>query len=191
MTEATAADHKIPGTDAKGEPKKPIAATTNRGRSGQKLTIACCVPNGLVLRVHEWRDEPTPVFGGGVKIEKVARPSGVQVAINGPARPFGVIPAYTIVGGFALTDNVDAEVWEAWERDNAKSELLNMHQISAHATHERAHAWAMEHARVRSGLEAINPGSIKDKEGKERPADPRMPRGTPYITGTTTESLPA
>lgn len=193
MNEATAANAapKAPGTDAKGEPMKPKVATTDRGRSGQKVTVACCVPNGLVLRVHEWTEDYTPVFGGGVKLEKVSRPTGIQVLINGPARPFGVIPGYMIVGGFALTDNVDAEVWDAWARDNAKSELLTRMQISAHASHERAHAWAMEHARVRSGLEAINAGTIKDAKGREVPADPRMPRGTPNLSGTTTEALPA
>ena len=31
----------------------------------------------------------------------------------------------------------------------------------------------------------------KDKDGKERPADPRMPRGGAHITGTVTENIPS
>lgn len=171
--------------------QKAQAQTTRESRSGQKVTVACKVPNGIVIRAFEWNEEDVPVFGGGVKRSRVARPTGDQVVINGPAYPFGQIPPYTIVGGYALTDNVDAELWDLWLEQNAKSALVRNKQIFAYDKPEMAAGAAKEHASVRSGMEGINPGVVKDKDGKERPADPRMPRGTPNITGTTTEARPA
>jgi hypothetical protein len=193
MTEATAPDAnaKPPGTDEKGQPKKPIVATTKGGHAGGKVTVACKHPPGIIIRAFEWKEEPVPVFGGGVKIEKVARPTGDQVVIHGPASPFGVLPQVAVVGGYALTPDVDQEIWEIWLEQNKNSDLVKKHQIHAYAQPDKAAGWAKEHGSVRSGLEGINLGTVKDKDGKERPADARMPRGTPNITGTVTEAIPA
>lgn len=190
MTEANA-NPKPPGTDADGQPKKPHVPTTKGGRAGAKVTVACKVPNGIIIRAFEWNEEDVPVFGGGVKVARVARPTGDQVLINGPATPFGVVPIVSIVGGYALTPDVDAEIWEIWLEQNAKSDLVKKHQIYAYEQPAKTADWAKEHSSVRSGLEGINPGMVKDKDGNERPADPRMPRGTPNITGAVTEAIPA
>lgn len=191
MTEDASATAKVPGTDAQGQPKKPHVPTTKGGHAGGKVTVACKIPNGIIIRAFEWQTEDVPVFGGGVKTSKVARPNGDQVVIHGPATPFGVQPKMTIVGGYALTPNVDQEIWDIWLEQNAKSDLVKKKQIFAYAKTDMAADCAQEHQMVRSGLEGINPGMVKDKDGKERPADPRMPRGTPNITGAVTEAIPA
>lgn len=190
MTEPTANQNPL-GTDAKGEPLKPAVKTTKASHAGGKVTVACKVPNGIIMRTFEWCMEDVPVFGGGVKEAKVARPTGDQVLIHGPATPFGVLPKVLIVGGYALTPGVDEATWETWLKQNEKSDLVKKNQVYAYAKAEMAGDWAKEHASVRSGLEGINPAMTKDKDGKERPADPRMPRGTPHITGAVTEALPA
>ena len=170
--------------------EKPVVQTTKSGRAGQKVTVACKVPNGIIMRAFEWQMEDVPVFGGGVKTQKVARPTGDQVLIHGPAFPFGEQPKCLIVGGFALTPNVDAEIWDIWLEQNKNSDLVKKNQIMAHEKQDDASGWATEHASVRSGLEGVNPATVKDKDGKERPADARMPRGTPNITGAVTEARP-
>lgn len=187
MTEAAA--QTKPAKPAKSmKLEKPTFPTTKAGRAGQKVTVACKVPNGIVIRAFEWNEEDVPVFGGGIKTAQVARPTGVQVLIHGPAFPFGEQPKVVNSGGYALTPNVDAEVWEIWLEQNEKSDLVTKHQIFAYDRMEMASDCAKEHAGVRSGLEGINPGVVKDKDGKERPADSRMPRGTPNITGATTDA---
>jgi hypothetical protein len=168
---------------------KPQVSTTKAGRAGQKVTVACKMPNGIILRGFDWNTEDVPVFGGGVKQQKVARPNGTQALINGARFPFGEAPAYAIVGGYALTPNVDAELWDLWFEQNKNSDLVKNKQIFAYEKPEMATDAAKEHKAVRSGLEPINPGVTKDAKGKERPADSRMPRGTPQITGAVTESL--
>ena len=173
-----------------GAGQKPAARTTKSGRAGQKVTVACKHPPGIVMRAFEWNEEDVPVFGGGVKRQQVARPTGDQVVIHGPKVAFGVIPDFPIIGGYALTHNVDAERWDIWLEQNKNSDLVKKHQIFAYEKPEMADGWAREHVSVRSGLEGINPSSVKDKDGKERPADPRMPRGGAHITGTVTEAIP-
>ena len=179
------------GTPARPLPPKhkPPVATTKTGHAGQKVTVACKVPNGIVIRAFEWKEEYVPVFGGGVKLEKVARPTGDQVLIHGPATAFGEQPKVLVVGGYALTPNVDAELWEIWLEQNKNSDLVKKNQVTAYER-DGAAGFAKEHASTRSGLEPVNPGIVKDKDGKERPADVRMPRGTPNITGAVTEALP-
>ena len=174
-----------------GPKAKPQAPTTKSGRAGQKVTIACKHPPGVIMRVFEWNEEDVPVFGGGVKRQQVARPTGDQVVIHGPGHPFGELPRFAMEGGYALTTNVDAEVWDTWLEQNRNSDLAKNNVITAYEKPDMAADWAKEHASVRSGLEGINPGTVKDKDGKERPADPRMPRGTPHITGTVTEAQPS
>ncbi len=172
------------------EPQKPEFPTTKAGRAGQKVTVACKTPNGIILRAFEWNEEDVPLFGGGVKRQKVARPTGIQVLIHGTAHPFGEMPKVPIVAGYALTPDIDAEIWEIWLEQNKNSDMVCNKQIFAYEKNEMAADCAKEHASVRSGLEPINPGTKRNASGKEVPADPRMPRGTPNITGTVTESLP-
>lgn len=188
---AAVAKKTLPGADpVTGEPRKPQQASTKVGRAGVKVTVACKIPNGLVLRLHDWHEEEEPVFGGGTKVKKMARPNGLQIVLNGSAVPFGVIPSYPIIGGYALTHNVDAELWDEWCRQNAKADVLTKKQIFAYEKPDDAAAAAKDHESVRSGLEPINPGTIKKPDGREMAADPRMPRGGPGITAVTTEALP-
>lgn len=193
MNDATAATAPKRARPARKLPPvhKPHVETTRNSRSGQKVTVACKVPNGIVIRAFYWNEEFVPMFGGGVKKERVARPTGDQVLINGPALPFGQMPKFVIAGGFALTPNVDAEIWDLWLEQNKKSSLVVNKQIFAFDKADMAADCAAEHASVRSGLEPINSGTVKNKEGREVPADPRMPRGTANMTGITTEAQPA
>jgi hypothetical protein len=170
---------------------KPHIESNRQSRAGQKVTVACKTPNGIIMRAFGWNEEYVPVFGGGVKLEKVSRPTGDQTVIHGIASPFGEQPKVPVVAGYALTPNVDAELWENWLEHNKKSALVLNKQIFAFDRPGMAEDCAKEHATVRSGLEPLNPRIVKNKDGREVPADPRMPRGTPNITGITTEMLPA
>ena len=188
MTEALGENQALERPRKALPPKaKPEVKDTRRSRAGQKVTVACKVPNGLIVRAFEWSEEYVPVYGGGTKLERIARPTGEQVLIHGPATAFGEMPTAPIMSGYALTYNVDAEIWDIWLEQNKHSDIVKKHQVMAHDSANYAQGWAAEHASVRSGLEGINPGTMRDSSGKEKPADPRMPRGTPNITGVTTD----
>lgn len=163
--------------------QKTEVASARPQHAGGKVTVACKVPNGIIIRAFEWNEEDVPVFGGGVKREQVARPTGEQIKINGPAYPFGTLPRWRIIAGYAMTEGVDVDLWKIWLQQNKKSALVTGNQINAFEKTADAEAWAKECRGVRSGLEPINPGTVKDKKGREIPADLRMPRGGPHITG--------
>lgn len=166
---------------------KPDLPSMPVQRSGAKVSVACKVPNGLVLRLFDWNEEDVPLFGGGFKRARVARFNGTQVVLHGPATPFGQQAKTLIVGGYAINPNIDADLWAAWLRQNKDSDVVTEKQVYAMETAEDTAAWAREHAAVRSGLEPINPGTVRDAKGKEIPADMRMPRGGANLTGITTD----
>lgn len=128
------------------------------------VTVACKVPNGIVLRLHRLVDviEATP--DGGRKV-KMAQQYGNEYTVHGPARPFGQAPRTTVVGGYALTKGVPADFWNEWLRQNAHSDLVRNNQIHAYHTLDAVKGEAQEKAKVRSGMEPIVP----DK-------DPRIPK---------------
>jgi hypothetical protein len=170
-------------------PQTPTFPTAKAGRAGQKVTVACKLPNGLILRVFSWAEQDLPILGGGFKTEKVSIPMGEPVLVHGTAFPYGELPKVLIVGGYALTPNVDADFWDLWLEQNKSSDLVRKNQVRAMEKPDDASAWAKDHATVQSGLEPINPGSVK-RNGRDVPADPRMPRGGPNITGAVSDAAP-
>lgn len=127
---------------------------------GGTVTVACKLPHGLFLRNFTMIERDEPVMGGGTKVAKVAQEKGDRIRINGVAVPFGAIPNYPIVGGYALTQNVDADFWNEWLRANRDSDVVKNKLIFAHATPAQAHDQSTEQQKVRSGLEPIDPNNL-------------------------------
>ena len=140
--------------------------TTDVPDSGT-VTVACKLPNGLKLRLHTMVDVDMPLMGGGVKTVKEARPNPEvdPVTINGaafnPLEPARCL----VVGGYALTPNVDAQFMAEWLKQNARSPLVLNKLVLIHEAQADAQAEAKEKTAVRSGLEPL----MKDK-------DPRAPK---------------
>ena len=103
-----------------------------KGKSGT-VTIACKIPQGLMMRVFDMQDQDQPVMGGGVKVTKVAVERPEQVFIYGCSHPQNAMPKTQIAGGFALTHNVDREFWELWHEQNKSSQMVKTGLIFAHA----------------------------------------------------------
>jgi len=82
------------------------------------VTVACRIPNGLMLQVFNMVDHDEPVFGGGVRVVKRAVQVGDRVKINGPARYVGRELPHDIKGGFGLTYGVDADLFARWMEQN-------------------------------------------------------------------------
>lgn len=146
------------------------------------LSVACKIPNGLLLRVGNWQEHNVSDRFGGTRLEKVWAPVGEPVKINGPARGFGEAPRHPEHDGFAITHGVDAEFWAKWWADNQDLDAVKNGLIKAHEKPMELKAHTKEYAAQPSGLEplAIEGGQMVDKRiprrgvvKTERIGDPR------------------
>jgi hypothetical protein len=137
------------------------------------VTVACKVPNGLLLRIFKMMParEQTPT--GYRDVEK-AEQVGNPVKINGPTVPFGQVPEYAVVAGYALTPNIDKDFFDEWLRQNADHATVKAELIFAHGNRAVVSDRAKEHKEVLSGLEPLNPNRTM-RNGKSVPVDPRFP----------------
>lgn len=121
------------------------------------VTIACKLPHGLRLRLHDWAKGSEPVMGGGTREFKIAVPlNGPEVVINGFSHPQNAAPSAQMVGGFALTPNVDKDFWDKWLSQNKDADYVKNHLIFAHEKSNSAEAEAKEKKDIKSGLERLD-----------------------------------
>ncbi|AFV51495.1 hypothetical protein AVT64_gp21 [Acinetobacter phage YMC11/12/R2315] len=89
---------------------------------------------------------------------------GKSQVINGWNSPSSMY----IDGGFrkvGLTSGVDKELWDAWRARFANHDLLVNQLIYADESSSKVKAEAKEKAKVKTGLEALDPAEL-DKKGK-------------------------
>lgn len=137
-----------------------MAETMSLAKAGKTVTVACKLPNGLILRTFDMvkTTEPAP---GGTRDFEIARPREGQVFINGSRTPPGVQVDHAHVGGYALTTGVDAAFFELWMKQNAESDIVRNKLIFAHATDTAA--VAKENKSRKSGLEPLDPNKLPVK----------------------------
>ncbi len=133
------------------------------------VTVACKLPNGVVLRVFEMITgvEQTPM--GQVKIPQ-SRQVGKSIAINGVGLPRGMIRDEPLVAGYALTYNVPKDFWDLWIEQNKHADVVLNGLIFAH---ERAEKTASQAKRQRKdgvtsmmeGLDPANPPKFGNDRG--------------------------
>ncbi|NTA27404.1 hypothetical protein [Allorhizobium ampelinum] len=121
------------------------------------VTVACKIPNGLILRVFNMVEHDEPVMGGGTKTTKRAHQLGQSVTIKGPATPFGQAPKVVTAGGYAINTGIDADFWNAWIEQNKDHEAVKSGLIYSMARQDSASKEAESRASVKSGLEPLDP----------------------------------
>ncbi len=136
-------------------PQKKKAAPRAADGYEETVTVACKMPNGMILQVCDLMDVPSPEPGRPHHTVKEWRPVGEKVTINGPAVQFGDIPEYRIVAGYALTEGVPAQFWDRWleqHKDDAsvKNKLIFAHERTVHVVD-----MAKDHKSVQSGLQPL------------------------------------
>lgn len=122
------------------------------------VVVACKLPHGLVLEVIDPAvfaeiDEKT-----GVRARPVAPENRFKV--HGSARPVGVpLPddAAQVVGGFALTPGVPADLWDAWMAQNKAAPFVKQGLIFAHTKAGDAVAQSKDGKALRTGFEGLDP----------------------------------
>lgn len=143
----------------------------------RKVTIACKIPNGLVLRLFEAVDQRVPAGAGQYIIEKLPRQKGDIVHVSGCAIPRGPgeSPKAPISGGYALTHGVDAEFWEQWLKQNADSDIVKNKLIFAFDKPEDVQHETLELKSQLSGLQPMDMAMVK-RGDRTVARDERVPR---------------
>lgn len=148
---------------------------SNKESAAEFVTVACKIPNGLILRLFKMEDAQEPMFGGGFRKVKRAAQVGQTVTINGPALPKGARAIFA-PGGYALTPNVPKDFFEQWLKQNHDHEAVVRKLIFAQVAHDDVAAEAEEHSKVKSGLEPLDPTMTVKNDGRRVPNDPRWPK---------------
>jgi len=119
------------------------------------VTVACKVPNGLLLRVFKMVPDREVTPTGYRNIER-AEQVGDIVRIYGPGVPKGETREYSIIGNYALTPNVNKDFFEEWLRQNGGHDAVKAGLIFANGNQSRVSDQAEEQKGVLSGLEPLN-----------------------------------
>jgi len=142
--------------------------------TGETVSIACKLPNGLIMRVFDMVEASEPVLGGGHRASKMAQMRGEPVVIYGNASPYGERPQNDVLHGYAITSGVSKEFWELWLEQNKDSALVKNRIIFASDykdTNVSVEDEAKDHLDTRSGLEALerdSRGNMTDRRIQRR-----------------------
>lgn len=168
---------KVKPTFNAAEPAKagPTSASNPVSRAGAKVTIACKMPSGLILRLFKMEEYAEPVMGGGSRTSKRAVQVGPSVTLNGTATPPGYTPRFLISGGYALTSNVDKDFWEEWLKQNHDLEVVTNNLVFAASDQQHAQDRAAEQKDLKHGVEPLDMSEI-EKDGKRIARDHRLPK---------------
>jgi hypothetical protein len=145
--------------------------------SGETVTVASKLPFPLIIRAFDMVKRYDD--GGKREIEESRERANLRFTIQGVPNPASVKSRTEnmaqIIGGYALTPNVPADLWKAWFEDNKTSDYVINKLIYARDKSADVEAIAKNNAKAaRSGLEPLNPEKII-KNGQRIPADPRIP----------------
>ena len=156
------------------EPSKPATGTAT-------VTVACKVPNGMILQLSEMVESFENLFGGGQRRIEVSVPVGPRVVVRGSAIDKAKLISgeidYMRAGGYALTPGVPKDFWDAWVEQHKYADYVVNKQIMAYGSEQGALSMARDHAAVRSGFEPIDPANPGKSTGMHSivPADVKAP----------------
>lgn len=88
-------------------------------------------------------------------------PFGLIIQVNGQSVTLKGTNASQLVGGYGLTE-VDADLWEAWQRENASHEVLKSNAVFAQVTAAKATGEAKEKDEVTTGFEPLPKAADKE-----------------------------
>lgn len=132
-------------------------------RARDTVTVACKLPNGIVLRAFDMVDAEEAAPSGQRTVKRAQQREGT-CRIRGNAldleqvkRDPENIPPMSM--GFALTHDVPRDLWENWLEANRQTEMVKNGLIFAHGEEASLRAMASERRGVRTGMEPINPDS--------------------------------
>lgn len=124
------------------------------------VSIGCKIPNGIVMRLHQYVEQDVPLLGGGFQKQKIALPTGKEITLKGWARKMNEAPALLIDGYCAINSEVDADFWAQWLEQNKNAQYIKNGMIFAVSNDKSAIAKAREEVERRSGMEPLDPDKL-------------------------------
>jgi hypothetical protein len=143
--------------------------------SRKTVTVACKLPHGVVIRDFAKTVQHENVMGGGSRKVDVYRPVGKRIRIKGPQVPTPFLRLVEVVGGYAITDGIDAEVFGRWMKWNEDSPAVTGKLIFGFEDRDKVLGTAREYASVKSGVEPLDTSMIQ-KNGRWVYQDERITR---------------
>lgn len=132
------------------------------------VMVACKLPHGLVLQACEKIKKMEPVGGGLMREVDAYVPMGATFTIAGTAHPQNQAPSAEISNGFALTRGVPKDLWDRWLAQNQTLEAVRKGLIFAHEGAGKTKDETREKAKLRSGLERIDPNNLPPEFARAR-----------------------
>lgn len=137
---------------------QPKVDASPRERTGETVTVACKIPNGIYIQLWDMVDvlEMGPLGARAVSKAR-RRPGFAPIRLNGPSVPHNMSARYTIAGGFALTEGVPRGAFDEWLSQNADADFVRNGLVFCAPRAADAMDMAREKESVRSGMEPIDP----------------------------------
>lgn len=141
-------------------PRQGVAPANTITESRDVVSVACKMPNGLILRTFVPNTETELVLGGGSRDVTVYRQTEDQVIIKGTAARVGdPRPPILVEGGYRITPNVPKALYDAWYEANKTSDLVRNRLIYASESRADAEAFSRDNEKTETGLEGIDPAN--------------------------------
>lgn len=152
------ATNNIPRTDE--VPIEGNGRLQTKSRTGF-VTVACKIPNGILLQLSTMEKNSEPVMGGGHRDVQIGRKTGPKYLVRGPRLKHGEVPNFVMAGGYALTVGVVPEdFWNEWIRQNHDADIVKRELIFAHKSVDDVESQAENNAGLLTGLEPLNPNAL-------------------------------
>lgn len=153
------------------------------------VVIACKLPHGIKIRDYEKGESFEPVMGGGKRKTLVYRAVGPTYRIKGPNVPDALKPLVEVVGGYAITQGMPADVWGRWIESNADAPYVKNGLIFGGEDGDAVRGKAREMVDTKTGMEPLDPKMKLNDEGRMQFVDSRLKQVTPK-DGTSLELTP-
>ena len=152
----------------------PHIRAIDKPKNAGTVTVACKIPQGLVLQLQHPMMRRVPT-GRGMENDyqeiEVMVYGGPRHHVFGPSVPAqggvpgGYILPKAIEGGYALTDGIPASFWATWKEQHAKADYVTSGMIFAYDD-ASAKSAAREQGERLSGLEPLHldeKGELSDR----------------------------
>lgn len=134
----------------------------NKDSGTEMVSIACKLPNGLILQVYRKVRRRIPAPAGAANEVDIYEPYGKQYRVHGCSHPQNMAPHCTIIGGYAITANIPKQHWEAWLAQHRDDDMVRNGLIFANSTTKIA-GEAKEKKAIKSNLERLDPNKLPGK----------------------------
>lgn len=142
-------------------PAAPAIAGGTERKAARTVTVACKIPNGLILQLQQPMKQVEQGRSGASEVTINVK-HGERIIVAGPAYPNGQVPKGfkrrpDDADGMALTHKVPADFWEQWIQQNKDADYVKSRMIFAFADVEDVRSRAAEFVKVQSGFQALDP----------------------------------